>query len=235
MARKASNSMSSRLTRFETIAGWLYLPFYLIILNLLLQLANEKLSLGMSALTINIAYFAINLAATLLIFHGFLRQSYFGGSFWNFVQAVVLGFALYYAGTWVLQFALTKLAPGFTIYNNETVGSLISDNEYIMMAVTIILAPVIEETLVRGLVFGSIRPTSRVMAYIVSVVLFTLMHNWQYFLLYPAAKVLLSCIPYLPASVALAWTYEKAGTIWAPITLHALINALSFGLLQLNF
>ena len=38
MARKASNSMSSRLTRFETIAGWLYLPFYLIILNLLLQL-----------------------------------------------------------------------------------------------------------------------------------------------------------------------------------------------------
>ena len=151
------------------------------------------------------------------------------------MQAVVLGFALYYAGTWVLQFALTKLAPGFTIYNNETVGSLISNNEYIMMAVTIILAPVIEETLVRGLVFGSIRPTSRVMAYIVSVVLFTLMHNWQYFLLYPAGKVLLSCIPYLPASVALAWTYEKAGTIWAPITLHALINALSFGLLQLNF
>ena len=165
MARKASNSMSSRLTRFETIAGWLYRPFYLIILNLLLQLANEKLSLGMSALTINIAYFAINLAATLLIFHGFLRQSYFGGSFWNFVQAVVLGFALYYAGTWVLQFALTKLAPGFTIYNNETVGSLISDNEYIMMAVTIILAPVIEETLVRGLVFGSIRPTSSPSSY----------------------------------------------------------------------
>ena len=74
MARKASNSMSSRLTRFETIAGWLYLPFYLIILNLLLQLANEKLSLGMSALTINIAYFAINLAATLLIFHVVFRR-----------------------------------------------------------------------------------------------------------------------------------------------------------------
>ena len=102
MARKASNSMSSRLTRFETIAGWLYLPFYLIILNLLLQLANEKLSLGMSALTINIAYFAINLAATLLIFHGFLRQSYFGGSFWNFVQAVVLarGFCSSHSRSW---------------------------------------------------------------------------------------------------------------------------------------
>ena len=235
MARKASNSMSSRLTRFETIAGWLYLPFYLIILNLLLQLANEKLSLGMSALTINIAYFAINLAATLLIFHGFLRQSYFGGSFWNFVQAVVLGFALYYAGTWAIQALERLLAGQFTIYNNETLNDLIFENRYVMLAVSVVFAPVIEETLVRGVVFGTIRPASRVLAYIVSALLFTLMHNWQYFLLYPAGKVLLSCIPYLPASVALAWTYEKAGTIWAPITLHALINALSFGLLQLNF
>ena len=234
MARKASNSMSSRLTRFETIAGWLYLPFYLIILNLLLQLANEKLSLGMSALTINIAYFAINLAATLLIFHGFLRQSYFGGSFWNFVQALILGFALYYAGTWAVQALEHLLAGQVTIYNNETVNDLIFENRYVMLAVSVIFAPVIEETLVRGVVFGTIRPASRVLAYIVSALLFTLMHNWQYFGLYPALSILLSCLPYIPASVALAWVYEKGGTIWAPITLHALINAMSFGLLTLS-
>lgn len=234
MARKASRPIYNRLTRFETIAGWLYLPFYLIALNVLLQYLNAKLALGMTALTINIVYFAVNLAAVVLIFGRFLRQPFFGGQFWNFVQAVVLGFALYYAGTWVLQYLLTLLAPGFTIYNNETVAGLISSNEYVMMAITIILAPVIEETLVRGLVFGSIQPTSRIMAYVVSVILFTLMHNWQYFTLYPAAKVLISCIPYIPASIALAWTYEKAGTIWASITLHAIVNALSFGLLQLN-
>ena len=83
MARKASHAISYRLTKFETIAGWLYLPFYLLILNLLLQLANEKFSLGMTALTMNLVYFAVNLLAVLLIFHGFLRQSFFGGSFWN--------------------------------------------------------------------------------------------------------------------------------------------------------
>ena len=230
---KSYYSLGCGLSRAEAIAGWCYLPFYLVLLSAGIQYAAALLHLSLSALTINIVYFSINLLFVLLVFRNFLLQRFFGSGFWNFVQALILGFVLYYAGTWVLQFALTKLAPGFTIYNNETVGSLISDNEYIMMAVTIILAPVIEETLVRGLVFGSIRPTSRVMAYIVSVVLFTLMHNWQYFLLYPAGKVLLSCIPYLPASVALAWTYEKAGTIWAPITLHALINAMSFGLLNL--
>ena len=235
MARKESHPIYNRLTRFETIAGWLYLPFYLIALNVLLQYLNAKLSLGMTSLTINIVYFAVNLAAVVLIFGRFLRQPYFGGQFWNFVQAVVLGFAMYYAGTWLLQFLLVRLVPDLTIYNNETVAALISDSRYVMLFITVILAPVIEETLVRGLVFGSIQPVSRVMAYVVSVVLFTLMHNWQYFTLYPAANVLVSCIPYIPASVALAWTYEKAGTIWASITLHAIVNAMSFGLLQLNF
>lgn len=234
MARKALHSGVHSLTRTEAILGWCYLPVYLIVLNLLLQLINEKLSLGMTALTINIVYFAVNVLAVVLIFRRFLRQSFFGGSFWGFVQALVLGFAMYYAGTWVLQFLLSKLAPGFTIYNNNTVAGLISTNTYVMMAITVLVAPIIEETLVRGLVFGSIRPTSRMMAYLVSVILFTLMHNWQYFMLYPAASVLISCIPYIPASIALAWTYERAGTIWASITLHAVVNALSFGLLQLQ-
>lgn len=234
MARKAPHSGAHSLTRTEAILGWCYLPVYLIVLNLLLQLINEKLSLGMTALTINIVYFAVNVLAVVLIFRRFLRQSFFGGSFWGFVQALVLGFAMYYAGTWVLQFLLSKLAPGFTIYNNNTVAGLISANTYVMMAITVLVAPIIEETLVRGLVFGSIRPTSRMMAYLVSVILFTLMHNWQYFMLYPAASVLISCIPYIPASIALAWTYERAGTIWASITLHAVVNALSFGLLQLQ-
>ena len=43
MARKASHSISYRLTKFETIAGWLYLPFYLLILNLLLQRLSVNL------------------------------------------------------------------------------------------------------------------------------------------------------------------------------------------------
>ena len=103
-----------------------------------------------------------------------------------------------------------------------------------MLFVTIILAPIIEECLIRGLVFGSLHRTSRWLAYFVSCFLFVFMHNWQYFALYPAGSVLLSCIPYIPAAAALGWVYEKAGTIWAPITLHALINAMSFGLLTLS-
>ena len=234
MARKASSShLGYHLSNAEIIAGWLWLPFYLVLLSPLIQYVLKLLTIDCTQITLNLIYFVINLAVVLLIFRRFLRQRFFGSGFWNFVQAIILGFVLYYACTRLISFAVTKLAGDFTIYNNETVAALISENRYVMLAVSVIFAPVIEETLIRGLVFGSLHSTSRILAYFMSCLIFVLMHNWQYFGLYPAMNILLSCLPYIPAAIALGWTYEKAGTIWAPITLHALINAMSYGLLSL--
>ena len=232
MAKKPS--LGYGLSRAATIVGWCYLPFYLFLLSYLIQYVAALLGLHPSMLTVNLIYFAVNLAVVLIIFHDFLRQRFFGPGFWNFVQAIILGFVLYYAATWAVRFALDKLVPGYTIYNNETVGELVLADRRAMSFVTIILAPIIEETLVRGLVFGSLHRTSRWLAYIVSCFLFVFMHNWQYFALYSAGSVLLSCVPYIPAAVALGWVYEKSSTIWAPITLHALINAMSVGVLTLS-
>jgi membrane protease YdiL (CAAX protease family) len=39
--------------------------------------------------------------------------------------------------------------------------------------------------------------------------------------------VLFYLLQYVPASVALCWCYEKSGTIWSPIVLHAAINLIS--------
>ncbi len=234
MAKNASGYFNARLTRAETVAGWCYLPFYLVLLSVALQYLFALLGISVSAVTLNLIYFCVNLAAVLLIFHNFLRQRFFGSGFWNFVQACILGYVFYQVGTWAVEFAVSKLGGTLEVYNNATVADLVLENRYVMLAISVILAPVIEETLLRGLVFGSIRPASRVVAYITSVFIFTMMHNWQYFGLYSFSQVLLSCLAYIPASVALCWTYEKAGTIWGSITVHAIINAVSFGLLTLN-
>lgn len=232
MTRKSTYSLQCPLTKGEIIAGWCYLPFYLVLLSALIQFAFQWLSLPLSELTLNIIYFAVNLAAVLIIFHRFLRQRFFGGSFWLFVQTLILSLVLYYVSVQLVNLAVKLLGGTITLYNNETVSALVSKNEQIMLFVTIILAPVIEETLIRGLVFGSIHKTSRITAYVLSCFIFTLMHTWQYFGVHPFASVLLSCLPYIPASIALAWCYEKSGTIWASITLHALINAVSAGVLH---
>ena len=196
-----------------------------------IQYAAALLHLSLSALTINIVYFSINLLFVLLVFRNFLLQRFFGSGFWNFVQALILGFVLYYAGTWAIQALERLLAGQFTIYNNETLNDLIFENRYVMLAVSVVFAPVIEETLVRGLVFGTVRDASRPLAYIVSILVFVFMHTWQYFLLYAPGAVLLSALPYSPAAAALCFAYEKSGSIWAAISLHAIINAVATGIL----
>ena len=116
MAKKPS--LGYGLSRAATIAGWCYLPFYLFLLSYLIQYVAALLGLHPSMLTVNLIYFAVNLAVVLIIFHDFLRQRFFGPGFWNFVQAIILGFVLYYAATWAVRFALDKLVPGYTIYKN---------------------------------------------------------------------------------------------------------------------
>ena len=50
----------------------------------------------------------------------------------------------------------------------------------------------------------------------------------------PVGVTMLAALPYLPAGIALGWTYEKSNTIWAPIALHMLINAIAFGVLSIS-
>ena len=159
---KSYYSLGCGLSRAEAIAGWCYLPFYLVLLSAGIQYAAALLHLSLSALTINIVYFSINLLFVLLVFRNFLLQRFFGSGFWNFVQVLILGFVLYYAGTWAIQALEQLLAGQFTIYNNETLNDLIFENRYVMLAVSVVFAPVIEETLVRGScttgsILGSIR------------------------------------------------------------------------------
>ena len=142
---KSYYSLGRSLSRAEAIAGWCYLPFYLVLLSAGIQYLAAALHVSLTALTINIIYFSVNLLFVLLIFRNFLLQRFFGSGFWNFVQALILGFALYYAGTWAVQALEHLLAGQVTIYNNETVNDLIFENRYVMLAVSVIFAPVIEE------------------------------------------------------------------------------------------
>ena len=87
------------------------------------------------------------------------------------------------------------------------------------------------ETLFRGVAFGSLRPRSRVLAYAVSMVLFSVYHIWQYAFLGVDARFLLYLLQYVPMSVALGWCYARSGSIWVCIFAHMGYNALAFSIL----
>ena len=99
-----------------------------------------------------------------------------------------------------------------------------------MIAVAVFMAPLVEECLFRGVLFGAIRPRSRFWAYAVSIAAFALYHVWQYAFMYQDARLLLSALRYVPVSAALAFCYEQTRSIWPPVFFHMFINAMSLTL-----
>ena len=116
--------------------------------------------------------------------------------------------------------------------NNALVMEMAQDSG-VIRAVAIFLAPIVEEVLFRGALFGSIRTRSRAWAYVASVAAFSLYHVWQYAAAYADWKMLLYALQYIPISIVLAWAYERSGCIWTSIFFHMGFNALSFYALEL--
>ncbi len=232
MANTKSNSLGISPSTAAQVAGFCYLPFYVVLLSLGLQYLSDLLKLNLSLLQLNLCYFAINCIVVWVIFHNFLLRSFRAIRFWELVQAVILGLALHYAGTFVFGLIINLLKVEITSFNDETVQMLAEQGKVVMIVCSVILAPLVEETLVRGLIFGTIRRKSRILAYAVSILFFAVLHVWQYLLTEDFVPVLLAALQYIPAGIALGWTYEKSNTIWAPIFMHMIVNAISFGLLS---
>lgn len=232
MANTKSNSLGVSPSAAAQVAGFCYLPFYVVLLAMLLQYLSGLLKLNLTELHLNICYFSINCIVVWVIFHNFLLRSFRGIRFWELVQAVILGLALHYVGTFAYGLIVSLLKLNLVSFNDETIQMLAQQGKAAMIICAVVLAPVVEETLVRGLIFGTIRCKSRILAYAVSIVFFAAIHVWQYLLVENVKAVLLAALQYVPAGIALGWTYEKSNNIWAPIFMHMTVNAISFGLLS---
>ena len=88
----------------------------------------------------------------------------------------------------------------------------------LVLAIAAIAAPITEELLFRGCLYGFLRQsTGRAAAIAISSVVFALIHA------HPAT------IPALAVfAVGLALLYEFTGTLWAPIAVHSVFNILNF-------
>ncbi len=231
--KKAHYDLGVKLSKPQVILGWCYLPMYLFLTAWIIQFIFGFLGLKQDIMALNIAYFSTNFAVVVLGFSSWLRRSFRGFTerFWPFIQTLILGFALYYFTQLVLSTVLVLLFGEQTAANNDAVGGLVQSSAGIMALFLIIAAPITEEVLVRGVVFGSLHKINRYLAYAVSILLFSSMHVWQHLAALDFVSAVFNLLLYVPAGVALGWTYEKSGTIWCPITLHAIVNAISYGVM----
>lgn len=106
--------------------------------------------------------------------------------------------------------------------NNNAVMELSGMNFRELAAVTVIMAPFVEEIIFRAGVFGVIRERSRVWAYVAGTLLFSVYHVASYAMIDPIYWLYI--IQYIPVSFLLCRIYERTGTIWSSILFHMVVN-----------
>ena len=224
---KKYRSLSTHQSEQEIIFGWVYFLVQLLVLPSLLVWGNTRAGRPFSEAELNFTFFSINFAAVLWIFHRFLS-----GSFRQvrvhpayFCQAVILGLAAYLACSRGMDWLLARIAPGYSNANDASIAALSRGNFTLMAIGTVLLVPPVEECFYRGLIFRPLYGRSPWAAYLLSMAAFSLAHIVGYLGSYSLREMVVCFLQYLPAGLCLAWSYTKSDTIFAPIVIHALVNA----------
>lgn len=210
----------------ETVGGFCYLAFQLLLLPELLTLLNQYLSVPLGEAELSFVFYTINFIAVLLIFHDFLSnaatQAVRHPAY--LCQAVILGLAAYYACKLATNRLIGLLVPGFSNYNDSAIAVMGQENRLLVIIGTVLLVPTVEECFYRGLIFRNLYGKSHWAAYLVSMLAFALVHILGYAGQYTPLEMLMAVLQYLPAGLCLAWSYTKADTIFAPIAIHCAVN-----------
>lgn len=220
-------NFTSRLSKGETIAALVWIPVHIAILPWLLGFVCRSGRMDVSEG--NLVLYATGAVYMLALLGRFLRRDFdplCERPFFCLLQvagsyiATIFFNALFIAVLLLLSGKDAVLNP-----NNEAITGLATDSPGIIKATGIFLAPIVEELMFRAGLFGAVRRKNRILAYIVSMLAFGIYHVWSYIPQNPL--YLLFIIQYLPASWLLCRCYERTNTIWTPIFLHMLINAVS--------
>ncbi len=132
---------------------------------------------------------------------------------------------LFTAIAYLVDYLVSLAVP--STENQTTIVSIMKTNGMIPMIITtVFLAPVVEELIYRGVIFGFTKKNVA-LGYIFSIILFVLPHMIST----PISNIgtwLLMCVPYLVSAVLLCLIYHKTNfNIYASICAHMLNNILA--------
>ena len=226
--------LSIPMTHTEQILGWIYWPFQLLFLPVLLTFVNERLPHPLSETQLNFVFFCVNFLVLTVGLGRFLiasgkkalrRPGYT-------LQSAFFAYAAYYLASMLIGALILWLSPDFLNANDASIAQMLQQEPVLTTVGTVLLAPIAEELMYRGLIFRSLYDRSRVAAYIVSTLVFAAVHLMGYITVYDPLTLALCLLQYLPAGLCLGWAYARADTIWAPILVHIAVNQI--GLLSMR-
>ena len=224
---KKRAKLNPKLTAQTVYMGWAWFAFELLFLPGLLLAWLGKLNFSDAA--VNFVYYLVNFFACLTIFRDFLSEQVkrAAKNMLPFLRAIALGFGLYYGGNFLMERLLALAAPGFSNVNDQNIAAMFARSPWLMGLGTVLLVPLAEECLFRGLVFSQLYAKDKPLAYAITAAAFAAIHVAGYLGQYSPLVLGLCFAQYLIPSLVLCWTYAHSGTILAPIFLHTAINVMA--------
>jgi membrane protease YdiL (CAAX protease family) len=217
---------STKPSRRETLWGGIYLILYMSVLPAAVPLVMMLLMPETGEADMNAVFLGLNFIATVVIFRKYLLQTVKDG-----LQKPLrtLWYALLgYLGTWALGDLISQvilfLDPEFTNVNDSNIAGMMQENFLLMALGTVVLAPISEELLFRGLIFRGLYDRSPAIAHILTMVIFSMIHVSGYVILYPMKTLFFCFLQYLPIAYCLSFAYRYSGSLLAPILIHMANN-----------
>ena len=225
--------MKLSMTQRETRLGWCFFLCYLFIIPTLIDFAAIALRLSLTGL--NILFFVVNFACAAAIFHRFLWKSVKGA--WakplKTLRFTVTGLGVHFVCALLISVIITPwIHPDFSNVNDQTIVRMSQTHTVLFIFCTVVLVPITEELIFRGLVFGSICKKYPKLALFVSVFVFASIHLLDYIGTTDWKTLLVCFIQYLPSGLVLAGSYAVSENIVVPICMHIVVNAIAMATLR---
>lgn len=217
------------LLPMEMGLGWLYLAAEFLLIPPLIYTLGGLFG-GFSDATANFIYYLTNALCCGLIFRRLLHQSLeqAGKHPGQLLLCSVGAFLVYQICFHVLDWIMRSMMPGFSNVNDDAILTMVSSAPVLMGIGTIVLVPIAEECLFRGLLFVPMYRKNHALGYILSTLAFSAIHVVGYIGIYPPKLLLLCFLQYIPAGLLLGWACAVSGSLFTPMLVHSAINAVSF-------
>ena len=163
MIRKIDIPFENQMTGTQTVLGWLYLAVHVAALPLLLRLLLRFSPDPIDEATLNLIYYCVGIVFCLTVMLRFLRLG-FDRLVENLrlcILTMALALMIDYALSGIAALVLLLIDGAVENPNNDAIMELAAENSGTVKAIAIFLAPIVEEILFRGVIFGSIRTRSR--------------------------------------------------------------------------
>ena len=183
---------------------------------------------AVDSLNVEFRHYAISFVLIVLTMRGYMRREFDGlldrpiGS----VVTLIMSFLAFMTLLYIVSFAIIAIVGDMDADAAETVLDITKVNFEVLFIFRVLVLPVVEEVLYRGVVFCRLVEHRRIVIYAVSILLYIVGNTWTAFVFNFDIRLFVLALQYVPTGFVCAYCYDRSGNLWTSIIFHMLANAL---------